>query len=52
MKVMRIIANFHVQISIASQGSSTTPSPDHSIEVDDVDRCLARMKRAGYKIEH
>jgi catechol 2,3-dioxygenase-like lactoylglutathione lyase family enzyme len=41
-----------VQISVASQGGSDTPTPDLSIEVDDVDAALARMKKAGLAIEY
>ncbi|PYI50892.1 VOC family protein [Paenibacillus flagellatus] len=42
----------NVQISFASQGGSNTPTPDLSIEVDDVDEALARMKEAGFPIEY
>lgn len=42
----------NVQISFASQGGSSTPTPDFSIEVDDVDVCLERMKRAGFPVEY
>jgi catechol 2,3-dioxygenase-like lactoylglutathione lyase family enzyme len=41
-----------IQISFASQGGSETPTPDLSIEVDDVDTALERMKRAGFPIEY
>lgn len=41
-----------VQISIASQGGSDTPTPDISIEVDDVDTAYERMKEAGFRIEY
>jgi catechol 2,3-dioxygenase-like lactoylglutathione lyase family enzyme len=41
-----------VQISFMSEGGSGTPVPDISIEVDDVDDALARMKKAGFKIEY
>lgn len=41
-----------VQISFASQGGSDTPTPDLSIEVDDVDTALERVKNAGYPIEY
>jgi catechol 2,3-dioxygenase-like lactoylglutathione lyase family enzyme len=41
-----------VQISFASQGGSGTPTPDLSIEVDDVDAALERMRRAGFPIEY
>lgn len=41
-----------VQVSVASEGGSGTPVPDLSIEVDDLDAALERMKRAGIKIEY
>lgn len=41
-----------VQISFASQGGSDTPTPDLSIEVDDVDAALERMRGAGFPIEY
>ncbi|RNB85502.1 VOC family protein [Brevibacillus panacihumi] len=41
-----------VQISFASQGGSDTPTPDLSIEVDDVDTALEHVKNAGYPIEY
>jgi catechol 2,3-dioxygenase-like lactoylglutathione lyase family enzyme len=41
-----------VQISFASQGGSNTPTPDLSIEVDDVNAALAAMRRAGFPIEY
>ncbi|NQX65239.1 VOC family protein [Paenibacillus alba] len=39
-----------VQVSFASQGGSGTPTPDLSIEVDDVDAALTRMREAGVSI--
>jgi catechol 2,3-dioxygenase-like lactoylglutathione lyase family enzyme len=41
-----------VQVSFATQGGSGTPVPDLSIEVDDVDAALDRMKKAGFQIEY
>ncbi|MCY1367608.1 hypothetical protein D9M69_545510 [compost metagenome] len=41
-----------VQVSFASEGGSGTPVPDLSIEVDDVDTALARMRAAGFSIEY
>ncbi|AQQ34305.1 VOC family protein [Burkholderia cenocepacia] len=41
-----------VQISFASQGGSGTPTPDLSIEVDDVDEALARVRAAGISVEY
>jgi catechol 2,3-dioxygenase-like lactoylglutathione lyase family enzyme len=38
------------QISVATQGGSSTPLPDLSIEVDDLDEALLRMKNAGFPI--
>lgn len=45
-------AKMTVQISIASEGGSGTPTPDLSIEVDDVDAALARMRSAGFTTEY
>jgi catechol 2,3-dioxygenase-like lactoylglutathione lyase family enzyme len=41
-----------VQISFAEQGGSGTPTPDLSIEVDDVEAALAGMRQAGFAIEY
>jgi len=41
-----------VQISIMSEGGSGTPVPDLSIEVDDLDTVLQRMKKAKVAIEY
>ncbi|HEB3528726.1 TPA: VOC family protein [Burkholderia cenocepacia] len=41
-----------VQISFASHGGSGTPTPDLSIEVDDVDEALARVRAAGISVEY
>ncbi len=41
-----------VQITIASQGGSGTPTPDLSIEVDDVETALRRARNAGFIIEY
>lgn len=41
-----------VQVSFATQGGSGTPVPDLSIEVDDVDAVLARMRAANFGIEY
>ena len=40
------------QISFASQGGSGTPVPDLSIEVDDLDEALRRVKAIGLAIEY
>ncbi|TYO62228.1 glyoxalase [Bradyrhizobium hipponense] len=40
------------QLSVASEGGSGTPVPDLSIEVDDLDEALRRMKRAGIALEY
>lgn len=37
-----------VQISIATEGGSGAPTPDLSIEVEDVDTVLARMVAGGF----
>ena len=41
-----------VQVGIATEGGSGTPVPDLSIEVDDVEEALARIKKAKIKIEY
>jgi len=40
------------QISVAAEGGSGTPVPDLSIEVDDLDEILAKMRAAGVAIEY
>jgi catechol 2,3-dioxygenase-like lactoylglutathione lyase family enzyme len=45
-------AAMSVQISFASQGGSGAPVPDLSIEVDDLDAALERMRGAGVFIEY
>lgn len=40
------------QISVAIEGGSDTPVPDISIEVDDLDDVLERVRRAGLPIEY
>jgi catechol 2,3-dioxygenase-like lactoylglutathione lyase family enzyme len=41
-----------VQVSVASEGGSGTPVPDLSIEVDDLDEVLARVRKAELPIEY
>ncbi|MDN5864339.1 MAG: VOC family protein [Gammaproteobacteria bacterium] len=40
------------QLSVMSEGGSGTPVPDLSIEVDDIDAALERMREAGVPIEY
>lgn len=40
------------QLSLASEGGAGTPVPVLSIEVDDLDDCLARARAAGAPITH
>ena len=40
------------EISFASEGGAGTPTPDLSIEVDDVDAALSRAMAAGCAIEY
>jgi len=40
------------QVSFAREGGSGTPVPDLSIEVDDLDDVLARVRRAGLPTEY
>lgn len=41
-----------VQLSVMSEGGSGTPVPDLSIEVDDIDEALRRVREAGYPVEY
>jgi catechol 2,3-dioxygenase-like lactoylglutathione lyase family enzyme len=41
-----------VQISIASEGGSGNAVPDISVEVDDLDEALIRVKEAGISIAY
>jgi catechol 2,3-dioxygenase-like lactoylglutathione lyase family enzyme len=40
------------QVSIATEGGGGTPVPDLSIEVDDLDETIHRIKAAGIAIEY
>jgi catechol 2,3-dioxygenase-like lactoylglutathione lyase family enzyme len=40
------------QISFATEGGSGTPVPDISVEVDDIETVLERVKRAHLRIEY
>ena len=42
----------NVQVGVAIEGGSGTPVPDLSIEVDDVEEALQRIKKAKIKIEY
>src|SRR5215468_833674 len=41
-----------VQVSFATQGGSATPVPELSIEVDDIEAALQRVREAGMPIEY
>ena len=41
-----------VQVSFAREGGSGTPVPDLSIEVDDLDAALHRVKKANVAVEY
>ncbi len=45
-------SNRAVQVSVASEGGSGSPVPDLSIEVDNLDAALARVKEANIAIEY
>jgi catechol 2,3-dioxygenase-like lactoylglutathione lyase family enzyme len=45
-------AKMTVQVSFMSEGGSGAPVPDLSIEVDDVDDALSRMRDASIPIEY
>lgn len=39
-----------LQVSFLSEGGSGTPVPDLSIEVDDLDEALRRVKKGGFDV--
>ncbi|HWK55113.1 MAG TPA: VOC family protein [Hyphomicrobiales bacterium] len=41
-----------MQLGVASQGGSDTPVPDLSIEVDDLNEALQRVRDAGITVEY
>ena len=41
-----------VQVSFANQGGSDTPVPDLSIEVDDLDEALSRIRKSKIPVEY
>ena len=41
-----------IQISFISEGGSGAPAPDLSIEVDDLEAVLRRVKKAGIAVEY
>lgn len=45
-------APMSVQVSFAREGGSGTPVPDLSIEVDDLEATLARVRAAGFVVEY
>ena len=45
-------AKMTLQISVMSEGGSGTPVPDLSIEVDNVEQALTRVRKAGIAIEY
>ncbi|HZH05484.1 MAG TPA: VOC family protein [Lautropia sp.] len=45
-------AKMRVQLSFASEGGSGTAVPDLSVEVDDLDAALQRVKDAGIPLEY
>jgi catechol 2,3-dioxygenase-like lactoylglutathione lyase family enzyme len=45
-------AKMTVQVSVMSEGGSGTAVPDLSIEVDDVEEALTRVRKAGIAIEY
>jgi catechol 2,3-dioxygenase-like lactoylglutathione lyase family enzyme len=44
--------DMNIQISFASEGGSGTPVPDISIEVDDIDTAIERVREAGFEITY
>jgi len=45
-------AKMAVQVSFASEGGSGTPVPDLSIEVDDLDEALRRVRKGNIPVEY
>jgi catechol 2,3-dioxygenase-like lactoylglutathione lyase family enzyme len=45
-------AKMTIQVSVMSEGGSGTTVPDLSIEVDDVEEALTRVRKAGIAIEY
>lgn len=45
-------AQMSLQVSVAREGGSGTPVPDLSVEVDDLEATLARVRTAGFAIEY
>ena len=45
-------AQMSVQVSVAREGGSGTPVPDLSVEVDDLEATLAKVRAAGFAIEY
>jgi len=45
-------AQMTMQVSVLREGGSGTPVPDLSIEVDDLDATLARVRVAGFAVEY
>jgi catechol 2,3-dioxygenase-like lactoylglutathione lyase family enzyme len=41
-----------IQVSVISEGGSGTAAPDMSIEVDNVEEALMRVRKAGIAIEY
>src|SRR5258705_13271769 len=46
------LAKMAGQVSLATEGGSGTPVPALSIEVDDLEAALPRMRKAGFPIEY
>lgn len=45
-------AKMTIQVSVMSEGGSGTAVPDMSIEVDDVEEALVKVRKAGVAIEY
>jgi catechol 2,3-dioxygenase-like lactoylglutathione lyase family enzyme len=41
-----------VQFSLMREGGSGAPVPDISIEVDDLDAMLEKVRQAGYQVDY
>jgi catechol 2,3-dioxygenase-like lactoylglutathione lyase family enzyme len=45
-------AKMTIQLSVMSEGGSGTPVPDLSIEIDNVEEALKRVRKAGIAVEY
>lgn len=51
-KTLGTDATMRVQLGFGTEGGSDTPVPDLSIEVDDLDMALERIRKSGTPVEY